>query len=166
MDEYKIVIIYGATDEQRNIKEGNIEKIGDINDPYLLHSSCLLDFARTKYPNIKIFQKLTYRSSPETIGYFLAQLGHIIFLNTTKKSNKTGLFIMPDNITTKQKDTIYNFSEQLTGFKVGIFYDLDLISGIVDGKELYQSTIKNETISNLLDMYFSKTEDKEKKRYK
>ena len=73
---------------------------------------------------------------------------------------------MPDNITTKQKDTIYNFSEQLTGFKVGIFYDLDLISGIVDGKELYQSTIKNETISNLLDMYFSKTEDKEKKRYK
>lgn len=166
MDEYKIAIIYGTTDEQRNIKEGNIEKIGDINDPYLLHSSCLLDFARTKYPDIKIFQKLTYRSSPETIGYFFAQLGHILFLNTTKKGNKTGLFIMPDNITERQKNTLYNFAEHLAGFTVGIFYDLNLISGIVDGRELYQSTIKNETISSLLDTYFSPSEDKEKKRYK
>lgn len=106
MENYKLAFIYGKDDENRNIKEGNIERLGDAHDEEQLHINCLLEYAKHRYSDIGIFKKLNSNHMPETAGYFFTLFGHIVFFNTTKnveKYGKSGIFLMPQELTDIQK---------------------------------------------------------------
>ena len=91
MIDFKCAIIYGYDDERRNIKNGQIEKIGNINSGEL-HIKCLLDLINRRYHDIKLFNNLNENHQPEVASYLLSLLGNIIFLNT--KQTKLGILIL------------------------------------------------------------------------
>ena len=109
----KVYIIHG--NENPYLKEdGSIDVIGDCFDKYLLHSTTLLEYARKNYKNDNIFNKLTYKHSPELISYFYTKYGDIVMLNTTKEDDiklnrKINLvLLMPNDVSDKQKSVLYN----------------------------------------------------------
>lgn len=149
----KIYIIHGDENPSNKI-DGSIDIIGDINDEKMLHSTCLLEYAINNYPDINIFKRLNYRHSPEVISYFYTLCKDIVLLNTRTKSNRvfhqnTAVILIPECISEKQKQTLYDVVEQFNDYQFGIVYNLSLNRGILDGKELY--TDRN---SNILDNYF------------
>lgn len=157
MDNYKLAFIYGVDDYERNIYDGKIEKIGDSSDEESFHATCLLDHAKDKYPDKQVFKQMSFRHKPETIGYFYTLFGHILFLNTTKnvqKYGKSGLFMLPSNITDKQKESLFSFCEEIVDFSVHILYDFTIEDGILEGKEL--SSVENQSPSSLFASYFAK----------
>ncbi len=157
MEDCKIAFIYGKDDEKRKTYEGQIEKYGKIEED-LLHSTCLLQYAKERCSHIEIFTRLNYRHRPETIGYFFtAILDDIVFLNTTKnieKYGKTGVFLMPEEPTEIQKEAVYQFAQEINDFSVNVLYDLSLQDGILEGKEM----LDKDPIQ-MLDAYFSKKEE-------
>ena len=157
MDDYKLAFIYGTNEEECDIWDGKIEKFGDSSDEDSFHSTCLLDHAKERYPDVQIFKKMGFRHKPETIGYFYTLFGHILFLNTTKnvqKYGKSGLFMLPSNVTEKQKESLFKFCEEIEDFSVHILYDLNIEDGILEGKEL--SSVENKNISSLFISYFER----------
>lgn len=146
MDQYKIALI----DEH-----GQVERIGDATDDMQLHSVCLLEFALKKYPDVSIFKRLNNRHTPEIISYFYTLLGNAVFLNTTKeeeKYGKTGFFMLPNDMTEEQQESILLFSKSIKGFSTTIFYDLKLVDGMIDEKAL--SSMEPECSEELLRAYF------------
>lgn len=153
MENYKVAIIYGKDDPTRNIKEGQIETFGNIDDGEL-HVTSLLRYAKEKYSDIAVFQQLSLRHTPETVAYFLTLFGHIVFLNqTSKSSGRKGTFMFPNEIKGEGKEALYDFTDSLTGYAVDVFYDLNIDGGIVDGEALY---CENETPREMLQQYFEK----------
>lgn len=156
MENYKLVFIYGVNDPNKNIKNGEMEGIGDVQDETLLHINCLLDYAKTKYPNIPIFQQLNNRHRPETVAYFLTLLGHIVFFNTTKnvkKHGKSGLFMFPKEITEEQKETLSKFCKTIEDFSITVTYDLQLVDGILDSKEFSMAEVNSP--SHIINSFFT-----------
>lgn len=162
MDNYKLAFIHGHSDKERNIQEGKIEKYG-VLDEGSLHILSLLDYAKETYPDVPIFKQLNDRYAPEAVGYIYTKLGDIVFLNMTtdvQKYGKTGLIMLPDNITEKQKEGLYTLAEMIDGYSICISYDLELVDGILEGKELY--TVENQKPTKVLDSYFQKISPKSK----
>ncbi len=157
MEDFKIAFIYAKNDEKRKTYEGQIEKFGKIEEESP-HSSCLLQYAEERCPHIEIFKRLNYRHRPETIGYFFTAIfNDIIFLNTTKdigEYGKTGVFLMPSEITEVQKESAYHFAQEINDFSVFMLYDLSIQEGILEGKEMLDSDP-----TQILDTYFSKKEE-------
>ncbi len=157
MDSYKLAIIYSEDNNMKNIKDGQLKMLGDAYDSEELHIKCLLDLAKEIYPEVDIFRKITYRHTPEIASYFFTLLDNIVFLNTTKnmeKYGKTGMLMMPKNLSEKQIDTLISFTENLKDYSISICYDLELIDGILESKELH-SLEKEQTIK-LLETYFQR----------
>ena len=148
----KVYIIHGKENPYLKV-DGSIDSLGDCNDDYLLHSSALLDYAK------KIFEKLTYKHSPELIGYFYTKYGDIIVLNTSRdedvKSNRkiSLILLMPNDVSGKQKSVLYDVLSNFDGYNVEIIYDLDIVDGLLDGKEL--ALERGKSYIDLLDSYFN-----------
>lgn len=161
MNEYKIAVIYGHDDPSKNMKVGEIERRGKMNDE-TLHVRCLLECAEEKYPEVPIFKRLNARFSPEIVAYFFTQLGDIVFLNVSRPNNKTGILLMPDaaHIEEKQKTALYQLANKDNDFSITILYDLALVDGILDGKT-FQSREKISA-EEVLDTYFKNQERKSK----
>lgn len=166
MDDKKIAFIFGSDKEESGIYEGEIEEIGDIKDGYF-HSTCLLEFAKEKYPEIGVFKRLTNKHNPEAISFFYAKLfNHIIFLNTTKynedgsigKHGKTGLFLIPDTITEKQKEGLSVFLDKISEYKITIIYDISIENGLFDGKEVI--SISREEPKEVFNKFFGDRKSK------
>lgn len=152
----KIYIIHNKENPANKI-DGSIDMIGDINNKELLHSTCLLEYAIENYKDINIFKKLNYRHSPEVISYFYTLYKDIVFLNTQIKSNKilhknTAVLLMPESVSEKQKEKLYELVEQFHDYELEIMYNLSINGGILDGKELY--TDENNNIVDIVDNYF------------
>lgn len=164
MEDYKVAIIHGNNNEERNIREGQIEKLGDFSDEEQLHSACLLDYANEKYKDAGIFKQLNYRHKAETIGYFLTMIdNNIVFFNVTKnakKYGKMGLMLMPEDITPVQREALYDFIETIPDFSIDIFYNLSIVDGILAGKEIFSAF--NETPKSVLDSYFNLKQEETK----
>ena len=161
IDNYKVAFIYGEDDERRDIKNGKIEMIGNIHDENEIHIICLLEHAKERYPDIEIFKRLNNRHTPDIAGYFFTLLGHIVFFNTTKnieKYGKTGMFMMPKSLSDNQRKTLIEFVENLEEYHISICYDLDLVDGILEAKELYP--LEKEKPLKLLGTYLQR-ENKE-----
>ena len=159
MNDYKLAIIHGKDDEKRNIKAGQMEKVGNVADSDVLHVTCLLDYAKQKYPDIEIFHNLNYRHRPETVGYFFTLLGDAIFFNTTKnvaKYGKEGMLMLPQEISPLQKEKLFELSKTISDFSLIIISDLTLEDGFVMGENKYP--LNKETPCEMLTNYFSSNE--------
>lgn len=157
MDDYKIAFIYGITDEQRKTEEGKLEFYGE-NIENSFHSAYLVEFIQEKYSDFKVFQNLNHRHQPEMIAYLLSRVcHHIVFLNTTKdveKYGKTGTFIMPEDNSDKQWETLFLFCDSIPDYRISINYDITLVDGLLDSKSL--SSTENSTPRSLMESYFQK----------
>ena len=166
MDEYKLAFIYGDTDQKRKIVEGQIERVGDIHDEDVLHIRCLLDYARERYSDVEIFQRLNLRHKPETVAYFFTLLfHHAVFLNTTKditNYGKTGMLMLPDKLTDIQRESLCSLMREIDDFSIGIFYDLRIEEGILEGKEIYSADC--ESPLKVFEHYLDKTQKSVKQK--
>ena len=144
------------------IHKDKIDGIGSIYDEDDFHTNSLLEYAKKNHLDNPIFEKLNKRHQPETIAFFYTKLyDDIVFLNTTSIPNdqaihytKQGLFLLPDNISDNQKENLYLFLDKIKDYSIGICYDLDVIDGILDGKNLY--SYENKTPKDMMDLYFIK----------
>ena len=154
----KVYIIHGKENPYLKI-DGSIDALGDCNDNYLLHSEALLDYAKKNYTNAKIFEKLTYKHNPELISFFYTRYGDIVILNTfreedIKLNRKISLILlMPNDVSDKQKSVLYNVISNFDGYNIEILYDLDIVDGLLDGKDL--SLERGKSCTDLLDIYFN-----------
>lgn len=162
MDNYMIAVIYGDNDAKRKEKFGQIDMIGNINSN-LLHSATLLEYGRKHFPDISMFQKLNINYSPDLIGYFLIELGHVIFFNNSSKSFKTGLMYIPNNISSSLKEVLYKFANEISDYKIILVYDLKMVDGMLEWRSV-QSTSEIPTPKEVLDIYFKRQETIIKKR--
>lgn len=156
MDKYKIAFIYGITDEDRKTSDGQLEFWGD-NNAENLHSTCLLEFIEEKYSDLKIFKKLNYKHKPETISYFISKVcHHVVFLNTTKdekRYGKTGVFILPENLSDNQEETILSFCDFIFDYKINLCYDFIINDGLLESKQL--SSNDNKTPKFVMESYLN-----------
>lgn len=158
----KIGIIFGNNDKENDINEGKFVYYGNIYDEEVFHSQCLLDFAQVYFSDKSIFNKLSFRHAPTTIGYFYTLFGHVLLLNTSSAKHGRSLNIMmPNNISDDVRDKLYKVISELEDFSLTILYDLELSEGIIKGSEM--STYSSEDRIKLLDSYFdNKTNNKTK----
>lgn len=155
MEQHKLAVI--------NI-DGEINRRGDRRNEQLLHATCLLEYISEKYPNNESLKKLNFRHTANTIGFFLTLYGNIILLNTTKHEEKYGKSIylmMPSALTEEQRKSLENLLETIPTYFLTIAYDMEVVDGILDGKEL-SSTEKRPPIE-VLKMYYKKVGEEEKK---
>lgn len=157
MDSYKLAIIWGSDDSSRNIKDGQVERIGDIHEDSL-HILSLLEVARTRFKDISLFQILNERHLPEVAAYIFTVYGHIVFLNLTKeerKYGKTGLFLMPQKITDKQKEAFLSMQEELSNYNfIEMGYNLRIVDGILTSDSLLTD---RGNLEDLLKQYLEAT---------
>lgn len=160
MDDYKIAFIHGDNYIEKGLLDGQIEFCGKY-DKDSLHVINLLDYAKEKFSEETIFEKLTSRHQPEVISYFLAKMGIIVFLNMTKydeehlrKYKKSGMFLMPDELTEKQKESLISFCSRISDFNIIINYDLTIDMGLLDSKTIMG--FNHETPLELINTYFER----------
>lgn len=160
IDSYKGALIHGAGHSERGINDGELETLGLLDGEDNFHSKVLLDYAKEKYPDVGIFNKLTIRHQPEVIAYFLTRLGDIVFLNITRYDEKSlsrygrsGILLMCDNPTDKQKETLKEFSRSISNFNVEIGYDLSIDQGYLDSKCIQM--LDNESPEELVNTYLN-----------
>lgn len=161
----KIVFICGNEKLDKGITDGKTIYVGDINDDYF-HSTTLLNFAKENYPEVNIFANLNRNHMPTTIAYFYTSIfNHIVFLNiSSNRKNeiqKRGSFLMPNNITEKQKESLYQFLDEIRDYEIGIHYNLELNDGTIDDVSI--SSTRNETPRELFDKFFDREKVKIKK---
>ena len=150
IENYKMVVISNGTTDG-NLSDGEILEYGK-KEEYDKHVPCLIDFCKDYYPEISIFKKLTVRHTPQVFAYFLQDLGNIIFLNTTtdssiKKYGKTGMFVLTENLTENQKESLQVFAKDIDEYRVSIIYNLELVDGMVGGSELHACSNEDKPIS-------------------
>ncbi len=164
MDDYKIAVIYGKDDPEKNIKDGMIEAFGDIHDQDLLHIDCILEHARKRYPEVAVFKQLTDRHSPEVVACIYTLLGNVVFFNTTKdagKYGKLGLLMLPDELTDNQIQSLQELAKSISNYSLNISYGLKLEDGFLEGQEMKSTS--DETPQELLNKYLTKTSQAKKR---
>ena len=155
MDQYKLVVID---------KEGRVDKRGDRNVEDLLHVVCLLGFIKEQYPNNETLKKLNFRHSVNTVGFFLTLYGNAILFNTTKheeKYGKSALLMVPECLSDSQKQSIEELLADMNEYSLTIGYDLKVIDGILEGKEI--SALETQQPLNVLEIYYKKQAQAERK---
>lgn len=148
MDQSKLLVINAV---------GEPSKRGDSNDENLLHAACLLEYIEEKYPNNETLKQLNLRHTANTIGFFLTLYGNIILFNTTKHEEmygKSAYLMMPSILNEEQRRCLEELLETMPIYSLTIAYDMTVIDGILDGKEL-SSTEKIPPIE-VLKMYYKK----------
>lgn len=163
MDKYKIALIYGDDFINKGKEDGEIDYCGEI-DSDSLHVVSLLNYAKENFPEIQVFQQLSIRHQPEVVAYFLTQLGIIVFFNMTKyddthikRYGRNGMFMMPDQLTPKQTESLKEFSKSINDFKCLINYDLTIDSGILDSKII--QSLNHETSNEIVDIYLERKKE-------
>lgn len=152
MDNDKLIIIH---------EDGTIEHIGNFHDEEEYHSVCLLNYAKEKYPNVTIFDRLNYRHKAETIAYFYTLIGDIVIINDSDnklKYGRTGWVLMPSEITDIQYNKLYELVPVLKDYNVKLTYDMNMDTGILAGHTIYDN---DHNFEGILDNYFE-TIDKKK----
>jgi len=167
MDNYKIAFIHGENFENKGLSDGSIELYGDITKDSL-HVAYLLDYAKKRFSDIPIFDRLTIRHQPEIVAYFLTKLGIIVFFNMTKyeenhikRYGKNGMLMLPETLTEKQKEALKKLAADISDFNISINYDLTL-DGILDSKTI--QGFNHETPSELIEIYLKRIEEKYQER--
>ena len=161
MDNYKFALFF---------PDGEIRYYGDSkSDDY--HVGCMLDAARELYPDNQVFKMLNERHLPTTIAYYLTEVGNIVFLNLTHykregltKYGKSGMFMIPNEITQKQLEALKEFESEIKDFDVIIKTDLIIEDGFLESKTL--SGMMGSLDDKLIDLISKKCRIIEKNKSK
>ena len=132
MEFFKLAIIH-------NELNGGDEKVEFVGcDVDSLHSEVLLDYASKNYSECKIFQKLNYRHNAELISFFFLKLfGDIVFLNTSRDGDLTGILLLPDQMPELQVKLLRKFLQKIRNFSIYLQADLNLVDGLLEGTEVF-----------------------------
>ena len=140
MDNSKVVIIFGKDDEKGNFYDGEIESYGDARDADL-HIATLLEIANKYFSDDPIISRLNIRHQANIAAYFMVELGHVVFLNTTsykkeflEKHGKNGLLMVPDQMSIKQFETLKEFLHQVEDYTITVCSSLKLNEGFLESK--------------------------------
>lgn len=164
-NDSKITIIYGEKPVDHQMRNGEIETLGLLDDENF-HIICFCDYFKTHFLEEPIFRKISFTTDLNFITFLLSQRGHIVFLNTTsikdkKRFFKSGMLVMPNSITEQQKSTLRTFIKTIQDYSLQLYYQLSLSKdGILDGKAI--STSSECNAETLLENYFMKEEETKK----
>lgn len=159
INNYKGIIISG--DNEGDV-DGKCDFIGH-KDEYEYHIDALLDYALKKYPDVQVFKIIPGNCEPNVPIYFLTALNNIVYLNvSSQKLGKYGMLFLPDEISLKQKEVLYDLASKLSDVNVDIFYDMSFDDGLVYSQEF--NCLRGLEFKNILDDYF-KTINAKKPNY-
>ena len=158
MDDYKVAIVFGNDDKKGNFSEGQIEKAGDLRDKDL-HISTLLEIVNKYFSDDPILSRLSIRHQATIAAYFIVELGHVVFLNTTSlkeeflvKHGKSGMLMVPDKMSSKQFAAVKDFLHQVADYTITVCSELTLNEGFLESKSFTSVRGANkELVLNKLD---------------
>ena len=160
IDNYKALIINGVNDKSNDV-DGHVDFVGPIGECDY-HIDCLLEYAREKYPNVSIFQRITDRCEPDVPIYFLTWLNNVVYINISGNRNgKYGMLFLPDEVTENQMKEIYELVKQIPKAHVDIVYDMDFDDGFVISKEFNYE--RGKAFEESLNEFFKKFNQKKSK---
>ncbi len=134
IDDYKAVIINGPSDKSDDM-DGKVDFVGLVSE-WDFHIDCLVDYAVRKYPDVPIFQKMD-NCEPNVPIFFLTLRNNVVYINISGgRVGKYGMLFLPDEISAKQKEVLYEFARKISNAHVDIVYDMDFDDGFVESKEL------------------------------
>ena len=159
VDDYKVVVITGKSDKSDDL-DGEVRFVGPTSE-YDFHIDCLLDYAKRSYPDVKVFQRMNDRFDPNVPIFFLTWLNSIVYINISgNRVGRYGMLYMPDEISEKQKEKLFEFAKSISKAHVDIVYDMDIDDGIVEWEEFDRE--KNKKFYELLTDFFAQEEKKPK----
>lgn len=157
IDKYKISLIYGQDDVNHNMKDGKIDCFGNMKDMDEMHIINYIDVIKKHFSDVKLLGKITWHHSPEVPAFFFSKLFNICsFMNTTKdikRHGKTGVFVMPDELTERQIQSLLLLTKNIEDFKIQICYNLELNEGIIESKIISNNGIDKKTPYELMSHY-------------
>ena len=159
VDDYKVVVITGKNDKSDDL-DGEVRFVGPTSE-YDFHIDCLLDYVKRSYPDVKVFQRMNDRFDPNVPIFFLTWLNSIVYINISgNRVGRYGMLYMPDEISEKQKEKLFEFAKSISKAHVDIVYDMDIDDGIVVWEEFDRE--KNKKFYELLTDFFAQEEKKPK----
>ena len=112
----KIAIIHGPNPMDGKDMDGEITRL-ETDDEHEQHIVTLVDFLRRHYKDDQNLQQLKMTHPIQTACYVFTRLGDIVFIDTTGANPKShvgiGTFMMPEELTEKQKWDLKNFKIRL-----------------------------------------------------
>ena len=128
----KIAVIHGNNPVDGINKNGKIDYIKCTLEDEYFHIVLILDYLKNNYKNNETLQSYDIYTSINKIAITLCHLGEVIFLNTTsyrkemlEKHGRSGIFILPDNITEEQKNGILELKEKISKFnEIQLWFDI------------------------------------------
>ena len=123
-DELKLAIINGPNSNE----DGEVERFYIGKEDYY-HSKVLFDVVNSEYSQDEL-GKVDLKNA-NSMALFLRENGNIVFFNTTtyidkqaSKHGRTGILIMPDEITENQKDSLMEFNRELSDYdELQVWYE-------------------------------------------
>lgn len=113
----------------------NIKEIDDI-DRLKTHIDYLLAYGKEKYSDVQVFNLLSEKHFYQVIVYFLSIFNNIVYLNISlSKHQQKGLLFMPDEISEKQRESLFEIAHESPNVNVQILYDLTFDDGNIDLQE-------------------------------
>ena len=140
MDKNKVVMLFGTDAADGKYFDGKIEGFGDAEDKDL-HISTLLEIVHNYFSEDPILTRLNIHHPATVAAYFMVELGHIVFLNTTsfekellQKHGKSGILMVPDNITYEQFESLKSLLSQLDNYTINVSSDFKFNEGFLESK--------------------------------
>ena len=166
MDNSKVVIIFGKDAENGQYFDGQMECYGNAMDADL-HIATLLEIAHKYFGDDPILSRLNIRHQANIAAYFMVELGHVVFLNTTsykkdflEKHGKNGLLMIPDQMSMKQFETLKKFLHHVEDYTITVCSDLKLNEGFLESKNFTSIRgASKELVINKLDLNVEKSSD-------
>ena len=160
VDDYRVVVITGKNDKSDDL-DGEMRFVGPTSE-YDFHIDCLLDYAKNRYPDVKVFQRMNDRFSPCVPIFFLAWLNSIVYINmSSERAGRCGTLYMPDEISEKQKEVLLELSKSFPQLNVNIVYNMYLDDdGSVKGTDFEFK--KRQMFVDVLTDFFAQEEKKPK----
>lgn len=139
MENYRLAFIHGVDNPSYDVLDGEIEKYG-LNEEFNTHNCCIAHYTKGKFFDVPQFQNMSDNPYFDAVAYLLTKTTNsIIFVNTTSqeskyfdKHGKTGHFIMPRNLTDKQKISLIEFVNNISDFNVDVYHSLVYNDGIIE----------------------------------
>lgn len=160
----KLFIIHGKEAVDGVIKDGSITEIeGDNWQENHIISLCY--YLKDHYKDQPLLQQITYTHQIEGACVLFAKHGDVIFLNRTmiyhQSLEKSGTFIMPDDLTPAQQESLLLMKEMLKDFqRINICYDIEIEDGIINNAWLDSGYAKDAT--KVIDTYLQQQASKGK----
>ena len=159
----KIAIIHGPNPMDGKDMDGEITRL-ETMDESEQHIITIVDFIKTHYKDDRNLQQLKMTHPIQTACYVFTRLGDIVFIDTTGANPKShvgiGTFMMPEEVTEKQKVGLQEFKKQIAYYNdVRIDYDIQYTDGFFDSSTLRGT---GENAGSVIDRYLEKVSIKDK----